>query len=394
MSTVENNNGGTVDQVDGDRGLPSVNDRQPTSVKKGLAVMFMAGVALLGAGLLYFWLIRGKQADADKPVPKAAQLQASVPQRTFELPPPPPPADQDVRPIALDNSGQGQPVPQVGPGGASATPPKPRPRLDKGSAGLMVTGGDSGASGASAAAPAAAGAGVGPYAYPTPEQPAGGAGNAPGGGAGPLGSLLTSASTPMASAGKLGDRNMTLAKGSFIDCVLQTRIDSTLPGMTACVVTRNIFSDNGKVLLIERGSVVTGEYQSALKEGQNRLFVLWTRIKTPNGVVISLDSPGTDSLGGAGLGGHVNYHFWKRFGAAMLLSMIDDGFAAIAANQSGGGDSYYYGNTSAAATDMAGKTLDSTIKIPPTLYKNQGERINIFVARDLNFGAVYGLRAR
>ncbi len=222
----------------------------------------------------------------------------------------------------------------------------------------------------------------------------GGAGAETGGSSsGPLGGLLTGTSTPKSYADKLGDRNMTLAKGSFIDCVLQTRIDSTLPGMTACVVTRNIFSDNGKVLLIERGSVVTGEYQRALQEGQNRLFVLWTRIKTPNGVVINIDSPGTDPLGGAGVGGKVNYHFWKRFGAAMLLSTIDDGISALANNQ-GDGSTYNYGNTSNAVSDMASKTLDTTIKIPPTLYKNQGERVNILVARDLNFGDVYALRPR
>ena len=124
------------------------------------------------------------------------------------------------------------------------------------------------------------------------------------------------------------------------------------------------------------------------------MFVLWTRVKTPNGVVINIDSPGTDSLGGAGVGGKVNYHFFKRFGAAMLLSVIDDGISALANNNQDSGSTYNYGNTSNAVSDMASKTLETTIKIPPTLYKNQGERINIFVARDLNFGGVYALRPR
>lgn len=386
MSTVEN----TVDPVDGDRGLPSVNERKPTSVKKGLAVLFVVAVLLLGIGMLYFWLIRGNRADANKPVPKSEQLANSVPTQKFELPPPPAPEmPQEVQPLGLADPATGQPVPAPVAGQPAATPP-PRPRLDKGSAALMVSD-SSGAAGAAPAAPGApGGAGIDPdasMAFPTAASGAGG------GGSGPLAGLLTGTSTNASWADKLGDRNMILAKGSFIDCVLQTRIDSTLPGMTACVITRNIFSDNGKVLLVERGSVVTGEYQSALKEGQNRLFVLWTRIKTPNGVIINLDSPGTDSLGGAGVGGKVNYHFWKRFGAAMLLSMIDDGFAALA-NSQADGNTYNYGNTSSAASDMASKTLDSTIKIPPTLYKNQGERINIFVARDLNFGGVYALRPR
>ncbi len=392
-TTVEN----TVDQVEGDRGLPSVNERKPTSVKKGLAVLFVAAVLLLGAGLLYFWLIRGSRADANKPVPQSEQLANNAPAQKFELPPPPAPEQpqDEVQPIGLADPAAGQTVPAPAPGGtAPVAAPPPRPRLDKGSASLMVSGGTTAGGVAPAAAGAPGGAAVGPYAnvgFPSAENAPAPAGS--GGGGGPLAGLLTGTNTAMSSADKLGDRNMTLAKGSFIDCVLQTRIDSTLPGMTACVVTRNIFSDNGKVLLIERGSVVTGEYQSALQEGQNRLFVLWTRVKTPNGVVINIDSPATDPLGGAGVGGKVNYHFWKRFGAAMFLSMIDDGFAALA-NRQNEGSTYNYGNTSNAVSDMASKTLEKTINIAPTLYKNQGERINIFVARDLNFGAVYALRPR
>jgi type IV secretion system protein VirB10 len=167
-----------------------------------------------------------------------------------------------------------------------------------------------------------------------------------------------------------------------------------VPGMSVCVVTRNIYSDNGKVLLIERGSTVTGEYARGLQQGMNRIFVLWTRIKTPNGVIISLDSPGTDPLGASGLPGKVNRHFFQRFGAAMLLSLIDDAAAMIANNSGGDGTTVNYGNTSQAANDMASKTLETTINIPPTLYKNQGERINIFVARDLDFGNVYALRTQ
>jgi type IV secretion system protein VirB10 len=40
-------------------------------------------------------------------------------------------------------------------------------------------------------------------------------------------------------------------------------------------------------LLLERGSKVTGEYQSGLEQGAKRLFVLWNRVKTPNGVTIN-----------------------------------------------------------------------------------------------------------
>ncbi|MEQ7991675.1 type IV secretion system protein VirB10 [Xanthomonas hortorum] len=221
------------------------------------------------------------------------------------------------------------------------------------------------------------------------------AGGAKSEGSGPLAGLLSGTQTDPRKASMLGNRNFILAKGSFIDCALQTRLDSTVPGMTACVVTRNIFSDNGKVLLIERGSTVTGEYQSNMRQGMARIYVLWTRVKTPNGVVVNLDSPGSDPLGGAGVPGYVNNHFWKRFGGALMLSLVDD-VGRFATQQGGGsnGDQINFNSTGEATTDMATEALKNTINIPPTLYKNQGEQVGIYIARDLDFSSVYDVQAR
>lgn len=206
-----------------------------------------------------------------------------------------------------------------------------------------------------------------------------------------FGSALTPMRTSGAAAALVFDRNLLLAKGSFLDCTLETRLDSTVPGMTSCVLARNVYSDNGKVLLLERGSRVIGEYTGGIKQGAARIFVLWTRVQTPQGVVINIDSPGTDGLGASGLDGYVDTQFWKRFGGAIMLSLIDDA-AALATRNSERQDQFTLANSQQAAQEMAAEALKNSINIPPILRKNHGDHLNIYVARDLDFRTVYALR--
>jgi type IV secretion system protein VirB10 len=120
------------------------------------------------------------------------------------------------------------------------------------------------------------------------------------------------------------------------------------------------------------------------------LFVLWTEARTPLGIVVPLASPGTDELGRSGLSGTVDRHFWDRFGAAILVSVIDG--AIQAAVQSQRSNNSVVINPS-SSKDILTEVLKSTINIPPTLTKQNGDRIQILVARDLDFRSVYELRA-
>ncbi len=209
-----------------------------------------------------------------------------------------------------------------------------------------------------------------------------------------LDASLQPTTTRATAAGMLPDLSFMITKGAFMDCTLETRIDSTVPGMTSCVLSRPMYSANRKLVLLDAGSKMVGQYAGGLKQGQARIFVLWTRIETPQGVVINLDSPGTDALGGGGLPGYVDTHFWKRFGGAILLSLVDDALA-IASHRSGDANTTInLGNSQATAQNMATEALKASINIPPTLRKNHGDQINVFVARDLDFRSVYGIRAQ
>jgi type IV secretion system protein VirB10 len=207
-----------------------------------------------------------------------------------------------------------------------------------------------------------------------------------------LASLLRPEVSAAVRAEILPTMRLLLPKGAFIDCTLETAIDSTLPGMTTCVTATDTFGADGKVVLLERGTKLVGEVRGQVEQGAARIFVLWNEARTPTGVIVPLASPGADELGRAGLPGAVDRHFWERFGAAMLVSIIDGAVqAAVQSSTSGTGPVIY--NPSGSQSVMT-EVLKGTINIAPTITKPQGDRVQVLVARDLDFRPVYELRAR
>jgi type IV secretion system protein VirB10 len=155
------------------------------------------------------------------------------------------------------------------------------------------------------------------------------------------------------------------------------------------VLATDSFSADGSVVLLERGTKLVGETRGQVRQGAARLFVLWTEARTPTGVIVPLASPGTDELGRSGLPGEVDRHFWDRFGAAILVSVINGGVQAAVQSKSNGGTVIVDPSTS---RDVMTEVLKSTIDIPPTVTKANGDRIQVLVARDLDFRSVYELR--
>ena len=209
---------------------------------------------------------------------------------------------------------------------------------------------------------------------------------------GDLAALLRPSVTAAVHAQVLPTQRLLLPKGAFIDCTLETAINSTLPGMTTCVMATDTFGADGQVVLMERGTKLTGETRGQAQQGSARIFVVWTEARTPAGVIVPLASPGTDELGRSGLPGAVNTHFWARFGAAMLVSVIDGVIDGAVQSSARGGSGTVIVNPSASQGIMT-EVLKNTIGIPPTVVKNQGDRIQVLVARDLDFRSVYELRS-
>jgi type IV secretion system protein VirB10 len=216
----------------------------------------------------------------------------------------------------------------------------------------------------------------------------------------------------LASASAIGDRSAKarqtdridamIPEGTLIPGILETAINSDLPGQIRAITSQDVYSFDGRRILIPTGTRLIGEYQSEVTRGQKRIFVIWTRLLRDDGVTVRLNSIGTDSLGRSGLTGLVDNKWRERFGSAILLSIVGagssylTGYGSGSYSSSGNGDS----DSDRAAelaretiaqtfSDMANQALAENLKIPPTISVHQGERVFVYVRQDLDFSAMY-----
>ena len=327
---------------------PTVTQRKGKSDALGLAAG-VAVVALLGMATL--WGMNSARYDNSRSqAPALPQQQpATAAQQSAQLTP---------QPAAL--------APAVAPQGAPAPAPvlaaPPQPNL----------------------APAA-----NPYASPTmvfdssalPEPIAGPpvAGDAKGNPASDFAGRIGGVGGGPAQARADVDPKTTVTQGTMIPAILETAINTDVPGYVRAVVSQDVRSFDGSRVLVPRSSRLIGQYQSGLQGGQKRAYVIWTRLIRPDGVSVALASPAASFDGSTGLDGKVSSHFFQRFGSAMLLSVVG-GLSAIG---TGGASLILGGGQSAAAA-----AVSQGDKIGPTIRVRQGEPIRVFTARDLDFSRV------
>lgn len=201
---------------------------------------------------------------------------------------------------------------------------------------------------------------------------------------------LSKNSAPVSNATRTADRAFLVLQGKFIDAVAETAMNSDLPGQVRALVSHDVYAESGRQVMLPRGTRIIGEYNTAITKGQERLFVVWTRALRPDGIDIALLSGGSDSLGRAGLAGEVDTHFWTIFGTSALLSIIGAGASNAGVNP--GQDqlnsaAMYRAEVAESLNRSAGRVLDKYLDIKPTIRIANGEKVKVFVARDLDFSA-------
>lgn len=209
-------------------------------------------------------------------------------------------------------------------------------------------------------------------------------------------------------------------QGTTIRGILETAIQSDLAGMVRAVTSEDIWSFDGRRILIPSGSRLIGEYKSGISTGQTRVFIVWNRLLRSDGVSVQLGSIGTDELGRSGMSGVIDNHYIERFGSAIMLSLVGGASQFIASlgqnsqasspttttiydpatgqttttqTQANQGNSQARQiatqQVSQSLNQIANEALKDSIKIPPTIYVDQGSRIIVFVRKDLDFSELY-----
>ena len=201
----------------------------------------------------------------------------------------------------------------------------------------------------------------------------------------------------VASAQPLTSPDALMQRGTYIRCMLETRIISDIPGFTTCIVSEPVYSYNGKRLLLPKGSKVLGKYD--MGPAGSRVAVIWDRILTPTGIDVNMASPGIDNLGSSGSPGYLDNHWASRIGAALLVSMLSDAFSYEAAKHGpetstigiGSGTvtaTPFQSNTAQTLQELAQQSVRAAASRPATVTINQGTTLYIYVAKDVDFSGV------
>ncbi|MEQ1789183.1 MAG: TrbI/VirB10 family protein [Rickettsiales bacterium] len=216
-------------------------------------------------------------------------------------------------------------------------------------------------------------------------------------------SAIRSSKADKAIATGLNNLNMTIAQGKIINAVLETAINTDLPGTLRAIVSRDTYAEAGRDVLIPKGSRLIGTYNTDLFQGQSRVMIVWTRMIRPDGIDIEIGSSAVDGLGRAGISGHIDNKFTEIFSAAIMTTALSIAGAvaveAVLPTENNSTTTTPEGNTTTTASPAqtaAGSALtglvqtskdvvDKIVDTRPTITIDQGTLINVFVNRDLTF---------
>ena len=221
-------------------------------------------------------------------------------------------------------------------------------------------------------------------------------------------SKLKKSETPL-EATVIDDLVHTIAQGKIINAVLETAISTELPGGVRAIVSRDVFGEAGKEILIPRGSRLYGTYSTEIKFNQARVMINWANLLRPDGVKLAVTLQAGDEFGRAGVLGEVD----RRYSAIVANTVLTSAFALGTSmgmqklfGGGGGATTTVTNLTSGTSATTAGAysqiafevtknildvmkgVVDQAIDLQPVIRLAQGTKITIMVTADLKLPAM------
>lgn len=208
---------------------------------------------------------------------------------------------------------------------------------------------------------------------------------------------------PQITAQLIKDKTTTLVQGKVLTAILETAIHTEFPGDVRAIVSRDVYAESSKNILIPKGSRVYGTYSSAVSRGQGRVNINWTRLIRPDGVDATISFVASDQFGRAGIAGDVDNKYREIISNSILTSVLAIGGALIAeqlsddatvtdTTDSATGTTTTTGSASAQAiadvsqsiVDTVGTAINGNLNLSPVIRVPQGTKITILVNSDMS----------
>lgn len=181
-----------------------------------------------------------------------------------------------------------------------------------------------------------------------------------------------------------------LPQGREFSCLLQQPANTILAGDVMCKVDEpgGVMSDDGSNVLLGDGAMIHGHVMSGVKEGQNRIVIIWDNFRDGRVHGSLGGSHAVDGLGQEGAPGIENDHWGDVFKMVGAFTAMDTASNVI------NNETQKSGNTTlnlGQGTSMAEQALQNqlqvrqpTIEIPPL-----GLEVQVQVHQNIWFNKVY-----
>jgi type IV secretion system protein VirB10 len=197
----------------------------------------------------------------------------------------------------------------------------------------------------------------------------------------------------------------------MMTAVLETAINTEIPGSIRGIISRDVYAESGFNILIPKGSRLFGSYSTNIVRGQGRVEINWSRLIRPDGVDLSIGFVAADQFGRSGIEGDVNNKYGAALTNSLLTSILAIGGAIGAEKLSGADNNTTTSSPTTGTTTMTSSpsaqviadvatTLVSTvseistnaINLSPVIRVPQGTKMTIVVNADMSIPKMRGRR--